>query len=104
MYPLQTLSIVQPTVVSHKCLLCYLQNDRKTYQFAVVVLAVSAVLDVVCVGSLFLAQQPSELSTAEQIKNTTEVKGKSELSRWTAYFSLNHIATTEIPRIDVARG
>lgn len=42
------------------------QKHGATYQLAVVVLAVSAVLDVVCVRPLFLAEQPCELGTVAE--------------------------------------
>lgn len=44
----------------------YVERDTRyddTYQFAVVVFAISAVLDVVCVRSLLLAQQARKLGT-----------------------------------------
>lgn len=44
----------------------YAERDTRyddTYQFAVVVFAISAVLDVVCVRSLLLAQQARKLGT-----------------------------------------
>jgi len=50
---------------------CVYRMAAGTHQFAVVVFAVSAVLDVVCIRSLFLAQQPSELSAAACMKNRT---------------------------------
>lgn len=39
------------------------RKHEDTYQFAVVVFAIAAVLDVVCVRSLLLTQQPCKLGT-----------------------------------------
>lgn len=47
--------------------ICRIWHKREnTHQFAVVVFAISTVLDIVCVRSLFLTQQPRKLGTAAE--------------------------------------
>lgn len=56
------------------------QKHGDTYQFAVVVFAIPAVLDVVCVRSLLLAQQPRKLGTAAE-KHASGVKRSDEKAK-----------------------
>lgn len=56
-----------------------------TYQFAVVVLAISAVLDVVCVWSLLLAQQPGKLGTAAE-NHANGIERSEEKTKYVKYF------------------
>lgn len=62
----------------------YVERDTRyddTYQFAVVVFAISAVLDVVCVRSLLLAQQARKLGTVAE-KHANGIKRSDEKAKY----------------------